>query len=171
MTIIPTSSPYLPHTSDSHKHANPYTLSEGFFVFFVCLFNSKVYGQYVEFVGHSLYWKSLVTANKIFCVPQTLHYRSATVLKSDLFPHIHMYKQHQASIFGRCKKQHFFLWKELTLFVLILLVILSQGHTMQPWLSWNSLCRPGCPQNHRDSPASASLVLGSKACTTTSGRS
>lgn len=73
MTITPTSSPYLPHTSDSHKHANPYTLSEGFFVFFVCLFNSKVYGQYVEFVGHSLYWKSLVTANKIFCVPQTLH--------------------------------------------------------------------------------------------------
>ena len=32
-------------------------------------------------------------------------------------------------------------------------------------LSWNSLCRPGWPQIHKDSPASASTVLGSKACT------
>jgi hypothetical protein len=35
------------------------------------------------------------------------------------------------------------------------------------WLSWNSLCRPGWSRTHRDLPASASLVLGLKTCTTT----
>jgi len=32
--------------------------------------------------------------------------------------------------------------------------------------SWNSLCRPGWDQTHTDSSASASQVLGLKACTT-----
>jgi hypothetical protein len=34
-----------------------------------------------------------------------------------------------------------------------------QGISVQPWLSWNSLCRPGRP---RTLPASASWVLGLK---------
>ncbi|EDL88419.1 rCG61286, isoform CRA_a [Rattus norvegicus] len=34
-------------------------------------------------------------------------------------------------------------------------------------MSWNSLCRPGWLLTHRDTPASASRVLGLKACTTT----
>ena len=34
------------------------------------------------------------------------------------------------------------------------------------WAGTNS-CRPGWPQTHKDSPASASWVLGLKACTTT----
>ena len=35
-----------------------------------------------------------------------------------------------------------------------------------PWLSWNSLCRPGWPQTHSGPPALASQVPGSKVCTT-----
>lgn len=31
-------------------------------------------------------------------------------------------------------------------------------------LSWNSLCKQGRPQTHRNPPASASQVLGSRAC-------
>ena len=34
----------------------------------------------------------------------------------------------------------------------------------KPWLSWNSLCKPDCPQTHRDLPVSASQVLGLKTC-------
>ena len=45
-----------------------------------------------------------------------------------------------------------------------------------PWLSWNSLCRPSCPETHSidqaglkltNLPASASQVLGLKVCVTT----
>ena len=40
-----------------------------------------------------------------------------------------------------------------------------QGFSVQPWLSWNSLCRlPGLEL--RNQPASASRVLGLKACAT-----
>ncbi|GAB1285016.1 Ribosome biogenesis protein WDR12 [Apodemus speciosus] len=31
-----------------------------------------------------------------------------------------------------------------------------------PWLSWNMLCRPGCPRTHKDPPVSASRMQGSK---------
>jgi hypothetical protein len=34
------------------------------------------------------------------------------------------------------------------------------------YIVWNSLCRPGWPQTHRDPPASASQVLGLKVCIT-----
>ncbi|EGW14713.1 hypothetical protein I79_019557 [Cricetulus griseus] len=38
-----------------------------------------------------------------------------------------------------------------------------QGFSVLLWsLSWNLICRPGWPQNHRDLPASASQVLGLK---------
>ena len=30
-----------------------------------------------------------------------------------------------------------------------------EDHAIQPWIAWNSLCRPGCPQGHRASSASA----------------
>jgi hypothetical protein len=39
--------------------------------------------------------------------------------------------------------------------------ISKQGFSVKPWLSWNSLCRP---DRLRDLPASASRVLGLKAC-------
>lgn len=42
---------------------------------------------------------------------------------------------------------------------------LRQGFSAQPWLSWNSLPRPGWPRTQMS--ASASWVLGSKACITT----
>ena len=38
-----------------------------------------------------------------------------------------------------------------------------------PQLAWNSLCRPGWPWTHSALPASASWVLGLKACTTKPG--
>jgi hypothetical protein len=41
-----------------------------------------------------------------------------------------------------------------------------QGFSVQLWLSWNSLCRPGWSTTQK-SPASTSRVLGLKACTTT----
>ena len=34
-----------------------------------------------------------------------------------------------------------------------------------PGLSWNSVCRSGWPQTHRDPPASAFQELGLKVCT------
>ena len=35
-------------------------------------------------------------------------------------------------------------------FVLLLLLLFSrQGFSVQPWLSWNSLCRPGWPQTQK----------------------
>jgi hypothetical protein len=40
---------------------------------------------------------------------------------------------------------------------------------MQPWLSWNSLCRPSWLQTYIDPPASASWVLGLELCTTMLG--
>lgn len=40
---------------------------------------------------------------------------------------------------------------------------------MEPWLSWNKLCRPAWPQIHCDLPASAANVLGLNVCTTMSG--
>jgi vacuolar-type H+-ATPase subunit I/STV1 len=38
-----------------------------------------------------------------------------------------------------------------------------QGFSVQPWLSWNSLCRPDWPRTQK----SASQVLGLKVCATT----
>lgn len=43
----------------------------------------------------------------------------------------------------------------------LLLFVLKQGFTMELWLPWNSLCRPGWPWNYREPPASASRVLAS----------
>jgi hypothetical protein len=43
-----------------------------------------------------------------------------------------------------------------------------QGFSVQPWLSWNSLCRPAGLEL-RNPPASASRVLGLKMCATTPG--
>jgi hypothetical protein len=34
----------------------------------------------------------------------------------------------------------------------------KQSYSEQPWLSWNSLCRPDWSSNHRDPPASASAA-------------
>ena len=31
------------------------------------------------------------------------------------------------------------------------------GFSAEPWLSWNSLCKPGCPGIHRDLPASVGM--------------
>ena len=45
---------------------------------------------------------------------------------------------------------------------------LRQGFSVQPWLAWNSLCRQSWPRT-QNSPASASQVLGLKACATTPG--
>jgi hypothetical protein len=56
---------------------------------------------------------------------------------------------------------------ESTLCWFLFLCLLSQGYSVQPWLSWNSLCRLVWPWTHRDPPASASWVLGLKVCTTT----
>ena len=39
-----------------------------------------------------------------------------------------------------------------------------QSFSAYPLLSWNSFCRPGWPQTHRDQPASTHRVLGLKAC-------
>jgi hypothetical protein len=44
----------------------------------------------------------------------------------------------------------------------------GQGFFVEPWLSWNSLCRAGWPQTYRDLPASPYQVLGLKANTVTS---
>ena len=41
------------------------------------------------------------------------------------------------------------------------------GLLVQSWPSWDSPCRSGSPLTHRHSPASASQVLGLKACATT----
>ena len=35
--------------------------------------------------------------------------------------------------------------------------VFQDGFSVHLWLSWNSLCRPGWPQTHRDPPASVSL--------------
>lgn len=40
------------------------------------------------------------------------------------------------------------------------------GKLEKPWLSWNSLCRPGCAHTG-DLPATASQALGLKVCHTT----
>jgi hypothetical protein len=42
-----------------------------------------------------------------------------------------------------------------------------QGFFVQVWLSWNLICRPSWPWTLKDLPASTSLVLRLKACTTT----
>ena len=47
----------------------------------------------------------------------------------------------------------------LVLCLFLCLFVSRQGY----WLSWNSLCRPGCLEL-RNSPASASQVLGLKSC-------
>jgi hypothetical protein len=39
---------------------------------------------------------------------------------------------------------------------------LKMDTTMELWLAWNFLCRPGLPQTHRDPPAFTSQVLGLK---------
>jgi hypothetical protein len=49
---------------------------------------------------------------------------------------------------------------------LFIFVLLRQGLSTEPWLSWNSLCSPGWPQSHRDPSASAFQMLGLKACAT-----
>ena len=51
--------------------------------------------------------------------------------------------------------------------IVIILIILRQDLTMQPWLAWNSLCKPGCLRTHQDPPTSASQVLVLKARATT----
>ena len=53
--------------------------------------------------------------------------------------------------------------------VCFVMFFLGQSFSMYPWLSWNSLCRPGWLQTHRDPPASvfASQVLGLQAYATT----
>ena len=43
-----------------------------------------------------------------------------------------------------------------------------QGLSMQPWLSWSSLCKPECPRIHIDPPISAFCVLGLNGCATKS---
>jgi len=48
----------------------------------------------------------------------------------------------------------------------VLFCFVFEVGSMKPWLAWNSLCRPDWPQTHRDPPASASLVLGWKVCST-----
>ena len=50
-----------------------------------------------------------------------------------------------------------------------LFCFLRQGFSVQSWLSWNSLCRPGWLEL-RNPPASASQVLELKACSTTAWR-
>lgn len=40
---------------------------------------------------------------------------------------------------------------------------------MHPWLSWHSLCIPGCTQTYSNPPVSASQVLLLETCTTISG--
>ena len=57
-----------------------------------------------------------------------------------------------------------FWWRKWVLFCFW---FLRQGFSVQLWLSWNSLSRPGWPHTHRDPPASASWVLGLKAYITT----
>ena len=49
------------------------------------------------------------------------------------------------------------------------LVSFRQGLTMQPWLTWNLLCRLGWPRTHRDLLASASQELKLKACASMPG--
>ena len=55
-----------------------------------------------------------------------------------------------------------FLFCFLFLFCFVL-CFSRQGFSVWPWLSWNSLCRPGWSRNQK----STSQVLGLKACTTT----
>lgn len=54
------------------------------------------------------------------------------------------------------------------IFCLFLFFFFKTGFSVYLWslLSWNSFYSPGWPQTHKDPTASASLVLGSKACTT-----
>ena len=56
----------------------------------------------------------------------------------------------------------------LLLLLLLLLFFLRQSFSVYPWLSWNSLCRQAGLEL-RNPPASASQVLGLKACATTPG--
>lgn len=41
----------------------------------------------------------------------------------------------------------------------VLFCFSRQDFSTYAWLSWNQLCRTGCPQTHRDSSTSASRVL------------
>jgi hypothetical protein len=52
-------------------------------------------------------------------------------------------------------------------FYLFIYLFILQDRIMCPWLSWNSLCRPGWPQTYRVLPASASWVLEFKVCLAT----
>lgn len=60
---------------------------------------------------------------------------------------------------------HFFLPSFLSI------CLFEMGLTLQPWLSWNSLYRPGWPRSYRTLPASDSWVLVLKACATKLGHS
>lgn len=51
-----------------------------------------------------------------------------------------------------------FIW----LIFIVTIITLRHGLTMYLCLAWNSLGRPNCSQTHKESPASASLVLGLK---------
>jgi hypothetical protein len=67
------------------------------------------------------------------------------------------------------------LWKSsqgcFVLFCFVFVFVFSrQGFSVEPWLSWNSLCRPGWPWTQK-SACLCLWVLGLKACTTTPGYS
>lgn len=37
--------------------------------------------------------------------------------------------------------------------IIIIIILVRQGLIMQPWLAWNSQCRPNWPQTHTDLPS------------------
>lgn len=45
-------------------------------------------------------------------------------------------------------------------FFFVFVFCLRQGFFVQPWLSWNLICKPGWPPTDRDLPVSASGMLG-----------
>ena len=52
----------------------------------------------------------------------------------------------------------------LSWLLFILVLLLRQGLSVQPWLSQNLVCRTGQLQTHQDLPVSAFRVLGLKLC-------
>jgi hypothetical protein len=50
-------------------------------------------------------------------------------------------------------------------FGFVVCLFLRQRPTVYPWLSWNSLCRPGWPQTQRALPASEFVCVGQRSTT------
>ena len=62
--------------------------------------------------------------------------------------------------------RHVAFLKKILFFIYLFFCFFETGFLCFPWMSWNSLCRLGCPQTHRVPPASTFQMLGLKVCPT-----